>query len=164
MASFDSCKLTFIALPHEIFPQNMMCCAGRLSLGVGYRGHIQPCLKGTNPEGVLKGNIKHHLVFPGWGQQLSFGEWPPKTGGSLRGQGCTVANPFLTRTPGFPLHAHVDAWDLPAISHSISLMLITLMANVTCHKPLYFGLGGDLSATPELVADGAPWEDGGLHE
>lgn len=41
------------------------------------------------------------------------------------------------------------------------------MAHVTCHKLLRFGLGGDLSATPELVADGAvnaPWEDGCLRE
>ena len=108
MASFDPCELIFIALPHEVFPPNIMCCAGRLSLGVEYRGQIQPCLKGTNPAGVLKGNTKYYLVFPGWGQQLSFGEWPPKTEGSLRGQGCgyTLANNQQTPSSLPPLGFH----------------------------------------------------------
>lgn len=93
-ASFDPHELIFTALPHEVFPQTTMRHAGGLSLGVGYRGRIQPCLKGTNPAGVLKGGIKHHLVCPRWGQQLSLGEWPPNPVDSLRGEvcGCTLAN------------------------------------------------------------------------
>lgn len=41
------------------------------------------------------------------------------------------------------------------------------MAYVPRHKPLHFGLGGDLSAIPEVLACGAvraPWEGGCLCE
>lgn len=41
---------------------------------------------------------------------------------------------------------------------------MTFTAHVTYNKLLHFALGRDLSAVPELVADGAPWEDGCLHE
>lgn len=49
-ASFDPCEQIFIVLQHEVFPPNIMCCVGRLSLGLEYRGQIQPCLEGINQQ------------------------------------------------------------------------------------------------------------------
>lgn len=48
--SFDPCEQLFIILEHEVFPPNIMCCAGRLSLGLEYRGQIQPCLEGISQQ------------------------------------------------------------------------------------------------------------------
>lgn len=42
MASFDPCEQIFVVLEHEFFPPNIICCGGRLSLGLEYRGQIQP--------------------------------------------------------------------------------------------------------------------------
>lgn len=49
-ASFDPCEQIFIVLEHEVFPPNIMCCARRLSLGLEYRGQIQPRCEGTKQQ------------------------------------------------------------------------------------------------------------------